>query len=249
MIAPVWSRRSMMESCRADHELMDIEIDALFTHTSAGRIIADNEPGGEPAPRFFFARTRDATCWRVRHDVSEGIARKLEVLAMAETVRADLEALPVHLDAMLEVLRPAGEPTIGHCGPTYRFPDKIRVPTNVTRITRANLHLLRSIVPDMDDLTREFERGEPSTAMVVDGVAVATCWSSRLTNRAAEAGVVTLDAYRGRGYASAVTAAWARAVRGGGRIPFYSTSWDNLASQAVARKLGLIHYGATVNLE
>ena len=67
-----------MEASRADHDLMDIEIDVLFTHTPAGRIIANNDSPGEPAPRFFFARTRDATCWRVRHDVSEVTARKLE---------------------------------------------------------------------------------------------------------------------------------------------------------------------------
>jgi predicted GNAT family acetyltransferase len=60
--------------------------------------------------------------------------------------------------------------------------------------------------------------------------------------------VETLEGYRGRGHAPAAVAAWARAVRATGRIPLYSTSWDNLASQAVARKLGLIPYGADFSL-
>jgi hypothetical protein len=34
-------------------------------------------------------------------------------------------------------------------------------------------------------------------------------------------------------------AGWASAVRSLGAAPFYTTSWDNIASQAVARRLNL----------
>jgi len=60
--------------------------------------------------------------------------------------------------------------------------------------------------------------------------------------------VETVLAYRGRGYANTVVAAWARDILATGRMPLYSTSWQNLASQAVARKLGLIQYGTDVSL-
>src|SRR4051794_13938248 len=45
---------------------------------------------------------------------------------------------------------------------------------------------------------------------------------------------------RGRGLGARVTAAWARAVSDLGRLPMYSTAWDNAASLAIARKLQLI---------
>ena len=50
--------------------------------------------------------------------------------------------------------------------------------------------------------------------------------------------------YRGRGYGPRVTVAWAEAIWASGRVPLYSTSWDNKASLAVARKLGLAAYAS-----
>jgi predicted GNAT family acetyltransferase len=101
---------------------------------------------------------------------------------------------------------------------------------------------------NLEETARRFELYEPFIAVVVDGVAVSLCHSARLTDRAAEAGVETLEAYRGHGYASAVVTEWAHAIRATGRIPLYSTSWDNLASQAVARRLGLTQYGTDFSI-
>ncbi len=238
-----------MTSNMSDLDLLELQIEALFTHDAKGRLVAINEPGGGPAPRLFFGRTREGNLWRVRHDVPESIASRLGELAASEPVVDDLAAMPGQLDAMLAVLGKDGEAArVGHCGPAYRFPAAIPVPANATRITRANLHLLRRLVADLEDVEREFEQGEPCLAMIVEGMAVALCYSARLTARAAEAGVETLEGYRGRGYATAVVAAWARTIRETGRIPLYSTSWDNLASRVVARKLGLVHYGSDLSL-
>jgi predicted GNAT family acetyltransferase len=60
--------------------------------------------------------------------------------------------------------------------------------------------------------------------------------------------VETLAAWRQRGYGAATVAAWAAAVRRQGRLPLYSTSWDNLASQGLARNLGFVPYGEDFSL-
>ena len=70
-----------------------------------------------------------------------------------------------------------------------------------------------------------------------------------MTARAAECGVWTRQECRGRGYAAAVTAAWADIVRPSGRFLFYSTDAENRSSQAVARRLGLRPLGWTWRLD
>jgi predicted GNAT family acetyltransferase len=85
-------------------------------------------------------------------------------------------------------------------------------------------------------------------AVVVDGHAVSVCCSVRETAEAFEAGVETVAAHRRRGYAPRAVTAWAREVRAMGRVPLYSTSWQNEASRAVARTLGLIHFGTDLHI-
>ncbi|MEJ7902119.1 MAG: GNAT family N-acetyltransferase [Thermomicrobiales bacterium] len=231
-----------------DLELMKIQIEALFTHDDRGRIVTINEPDGGPTPRFFFGRTSAGNRSRVRHDLPQAAARRLEALAIREPVGGDPRAMPRRLDAMLAILGEAGEGRVGHVGPAYRFPEEIAEPAGVTRITASNAHLLRSMPTYFADVERGLDAYEPRLVVIEDGVAVSICNSARLTDRAAEAGVDTLADYRGRGYAAKVVAAWALAIRETGRTPLYSTSWDNLASQAVARRLGLVRYGADLSL-
>ncbi len=232
----------------SDLQLLEIQIDALFTHDPNGRICSINEPDGDPAPRFFFGRTREGNLWRFRHDLPENTARRLEELAADEPVHGDLEAEPRILKAYMEVLREHREILSVDSGPAYRFSNDLSGPADVTRITRSNLHLLAGIVSDLDALALTLEAREPRMAVIEDGLAVSLCYSARLTERAAEAGVMTLEGYRGRGYAPMVVAAWAHAIRATGRIPLYSTSWDNLASQSVARKLRLVQYATDLSL-
>ena len=125
-------------------------------------------------------------------------------------------------------------------GPAYHFPDRIEPPTNVIRVSRENAGFLKG---DFAEMVPELSHERPRFGVIEDSQVVSICQSVRLSPRAHEAGVDTLEAYRRRGFAISAVAAWALAVRALNLVPLYSTSWDNEASQGLARRLGLVQYG------
>jgi hypothetical protein len=220
-------------------QLMERQVEALFTHDGAGRIVRQNEPDGPAAPMFFLGRTGAGNVWRVRDDVPADVAARLEEIAGREPVDATLPETPYCADEIIGVLGRAMSATSARGGPAFCFGDEIPPATGVVRIERSTT----ALYGEFAWLVAELEDRRPCYAVIQDGAAVSMCLSSRRSARAAEAGVETLEAYRGNGYAIAVTAAWARSVRNEGLAPLYSTSWENHASRAVARRLGLIQYG------
>jgi len=116
-------------------------------------------------------------------------------------------------------------------------------------ITKGNAHLLQDEFPWMLQLILDDLDIGPITAVVFEGAAVSICHCARLSPSAAEAGVKTLPAMKGKGYATAAVAGWAAASRERGLLPLYSTSWDNIASQGVAQKLGMMLYGEDWSIE
>jgi len=228
----------------SDLQLMEIHAETLFSHDDNGRLRCINEPAGAPAPRFFLGRTKAGNIWRFRYDLPADVIRRLDEVCASEPVVADLQAAPIHLKSLERILRTHGQIQQAWMGPAYRFPDDIHRPTNSVRITKENAALLR---PGFTDWIPWLGFSQPCMAVVENGRAVSLCCSARISSRAHEAGVETLRGYRRRGCAAGVVAGWAMAVRELGRIPLYSTSWDNVASQGVARKLGLILYGADLH--
>lgn len=80
----------------------------------------------------------------------------------------------------------------------------------------------------------------PWTIATQQGRVVSLCHAPlRMTERFAECGVWTHPDFRGRGYASAVTAEWATLAAQRGRRLFYTTHPTNRSSQRVAERLGL----------
>ena len=232
---------------RLDSDWLDLHLNALFVHDERSRIVTHNALARAAAPRFFLGRTPDGNRWRFRDDLPDDLVERLEALCKEEAPATDLRA-PIRYEERYRAVL-AGHAPIAETwsGPAYHFPEKLP-PTarKVVRLTEGNATLLQG--GDLEPWLEDIGQSEPLVALVRDGRAVSVCGSVRITPEAHEAGVETSANARGRGFAVAVVAAWARAVRDLGAEPLYSTSWDNTASQTVARKLGLIPYAATLHI-
>ena len=220
-----------------DLEVLELQAETLFVHDEAQRLLYVNEPERPEAPRFFLGRTKKGHICRFRHDVPDTVVGQLEAYALREP--KELDEKPVYLEAYKDILRQHGPVQKVWSGPAYRFPEVPHESSGVVRITEANADLLDE---HFAEWKADLEACQPCVAVVQGSCAVSLCCSSRTSAHAAEAGLETAPTFRGQGYAVKVVSGWAAAVREQGRMPLYSTSWDNGASQAVARKLGLILY-------
>ena len=223
-----------------DLELLNLQIETLFVQNEAKRLLYTNEPDRPEAPRFFLGRTNQGYLCRFRDDVSGAIIRQLEEVVAKE---ANGLGKPLDLAAYEDLLRQHGPIQSIESGPAYRFPGTVQPLTDVVTITETNAELLNE---HFAELKAVLEHKQPCVA-VVEGSAVSVCCSARTSSQAVEAGLETIPAARGQGYAVKVVSGWATAVREQGRIPLYSTSWNNGASRAVAKKLGLIIYATDLH--
>ena len=229
----------------SDLELAQMQAVALFVHDERGRLLRVNEPDpNDPAPRFFLARTAAGNLWRTRFDLPPDLATALERLAADEPVVRDLQEPARHTAEYSALLRQHAPLRNIDAGPAYYLPE-LDPPTETVPITPANAALLEAHYPYTRSRHAELA---PVVVCVADGVAVAVCCSARMTAQVAEAGVYTVESYRGRGYAAETVRGWAAAIRAMGRLPLYSTSWANTASQAVARKLRAVQYAVDFSL-
>ncbi|MFE5321497.1 kasugamycin N-acetyltransferase AAC(2')-IIb [Paenibacillus sp. NPDC056579] len=227
------------------HELMELHTEAMFTHDQRMRIHEVNEPwpGSPPAPRFFLGRTIEGTTvCRFRHDVPDPLVERLNILCAGEPIVRDFHTKPKQFETYMELLQ--GEKFT--MGPCFLIPDKIAPLVQVVSITRDNISEIN--LDGFEWLASEIDYVQPCMAIVCEGRAVSICQSVRISPRAHEAGLETLEAFRGRGYAANVVAGWAMAMRKMGRIPLYSTSSDNVSSQRVAKKCALEFYGVNFSI-
>jgi RimJ/RimL family protein N-acetyltransferase len=230
---------------RSSLALMELKAKALFTFDALGRMVTENERDPERAPRLFLGRTAEGLIWYVRDDLPAAEVSEIADLLASEPPLVDPRPRPASFAALCAAL--ARDAPVGDVweGPAWHFPATLPLPEGVVALGAHNLDLVRDHFPFAPAY---MSSRDPAFAMVADGCAVSICFSTRAGAEAAEAGVETVDAFRGRGYAGKVVATWANGVRAGGRVPLYSTSWDNPASQAVAQKLGLVLYGVQLSI-
>jgi RimJ/RimL family protein N-acetyltransferase len=131
------------------------------------------------------------------------------------------------------------------CGPSYLIPDTVAFPSDVPLVRSDDSHrsALRGANPGnwgSEEWEQLLDGSLGPWAMATQaGQVVSICHTPASGERGAEAGVWTRPGFRGRGYAAAVTAAWASLMRPSGRWLFYSTSRTNHSSQRVAARLAL----------
>ncbi|MGN6106677.1 MAG: GNAT family N-acetyltransferase, partial [Kofleriaceae bacterium] len=188
----------------------ELQLATLYETDACGRLTTTREPTKHLAPMFALVRSKTATAWGIRAGVPDALAEELAALARDESPLRDLHDLPKYVGRYREL------GTTEYFGPAFEFPDVVAIPSDIL------------LIEDERALNVNFRgwvRGEiaagraPVMSTVVDGYPVSVCFCARRSLVAAEAGVDTAPAYRGRGYAALVTAAWALAMRASGRIP------------------------------
>jgi hypothetical protein len=126
-------------------------------------------------------------------------------------------------------------------GPAYVLPDPLPDDPRAREVSADESSVWSEAFPWLAD---EFEAVAPVVIAFEAGQPAAICHSPRgCTAAAAEAGVETLEPFRDRGLATAAVACWARIIQRSGRLALYSTSWQNAASRAIARRLSARLYG------
>ena len=217
----------------------ELQLHTLFLLNDKGQIVSTREHGRGLGPRFALVRDASRCAWATRTDVGDAVAARVNELAGTEPPARDPRSEPIHAEQYMSLV--GGRVVFG---PAFTFPGAISHRGHVEsieNISQLERHMRGWSADELPDCA-------PIVAVMEEGHAVSICFCARRSPVAAEAGVETAPEFRGRGLAARVTAAWALAVRATGRIPLYSTSWNNLASLAVARKLGLNACGSDWSL-
>lgn len=241
---------------------MALQLDVLYVHDARGRITARRDAQRSGAPRFHLGRTRHGNLWRLREDLRPAVARRLSRLAGREAPLGPVPqpprgpAAPERLEAMREALQASAPITVAWAGPAFRFPDdgaaSDRLGDLASGAEPLALHdgeIAAAVAASFPQLAPSLSRRSPCFGVREAGRIVSVAYLATGEGSVGrEVGVDTLPGHRRRGHGARCVAAWALAVREAGGIPLYSTSWDNRASRALARKLGLELYGEDVHL-
>lgn len=210
-----------------DRHDLDGYLDAMFRSDARGRLTGN-------APHLYVLRAPDFVICRCHVDLPDNLADGLQDLAAQPRGRQSQWGR--EYGRYLSALASFAPPSSMSAGPLYAFPDPCSPKGSSVSIDRTNADLLKGV---LEEWLPDAENGRPMAAALADGQAASVCASVRISAAAHCAGVETAPRYRGRGLASQAVAGWAILVRSRGAEPYYATSFDNVASQGVARRLGL----------
>ncbi|MEQ1788374.1 MAG: hypothetical protein ABL966_15085 [Acidimicrobiales bacterium] len=219
-----------------DVGLLRLELDTLWVTDADGRLRRCRTDAGEPPPLLVVGAGDSIDgCWAASAALPAAVVDRLQELLAHEPVQAPAVGwAPRAADALVAAARSVGPLAAPHGGPSYLVPAGLVPDPSVELHTSADADAAATLalLPSADR-----SLAAPWVIAIVDGQAAAVCETARDAPASVEAGVWTYEPFRRRGLAVAVTAAWSALVTD--RTAFYSTSWDNHASQAVAHRLGL----------
>lgn len=183
------------------------------------------------------------------------LAPALTAAANSSPIAARPDEEPTALAACRTILARFCAPLACSAGPSYLIEPSVHAQTRALLVRSDTPMTQRPPLcnpgnwePDEWDKLLDGTLGPWAMAMVDERVVSLCHTPARMTERAAECGVWTDPHHRGRGYAGAVTAAWAQILHPSGRSLFYSTDRQNSASQQVAARLQLRLIGWTWRL-
>lgn len=218
--------------------LLEDLVASRFAHDERGRLTGR-------APALYVVRTPDAVMVRCHARLPDAAAARLR--AIAERPRGRPRDWASEYGGYLEALASIAPIASMRAGPLYLCPPTLQGSDSCVRLVPDNAALLQR--GGLEEWIPDARNGMLIMAVVEDERAVSLCASVHGSGAFHHAGVETAPAWRGRALAGRAVAAWAAQVRALGAMPLYGTTFDNLASQLVARRLGLTLIGSEFEVE
>ncbi len=161
-------------------------------------------------------------------ELAAGAPERFELVVQADAIRAARAALPGWTVATATVFSPLA--------PWHATNDAGRDPDVVICAPPEERWLER--VPEAGDIRFYAAIAEAIALRVVDGAVVAVCAAGDVTETLWDVGIDTLEGYRRQGHAATAFRALAAHMAAAGKQPVWCAEDDNVASTALAARLG-----------
>jgi hypothetical protein len=226
-------------------DILAIQAETRFVFDARGRVVRETEPDRRRGPCMRLAGHGDRNVVHFRDDVDDEIAGGIEALVAEEPPFVDPNIEPRHLDEYVRLLGTTERSfEMGYVFPRdFHYAHDVELATSGMPFDRPLPQHFLSI-----KFTTVAALWRPWCMALADGEIASIVETVRRGPRGVECGVNTDPRFRRRGLAAAATAGWADLEGRPGRWLFYSADRTNIASQGVARRLGLQYVGAGVAL-
>jgi hypothetical protein len=230
----------------SQNKLLKMHIEALFMLDAQSKLVTINEPwdGTKAVPRLYLGKTFDGSMiYKFRYDTPLEIIKILEKYLQKEA----------QLNKWNEI-KYINE-YLGIFGSNNYF-DEIcyyyeaiinEKEDNCIKITAENIKNYR--LNEFDWLNDEIKYSQPCYGIIEDNQIISICRSVRITEKAHEAGIETIERCRGKGYAEIVLKSWVKTIQNKGCIALYSTNKGNKSSQRVAEKASINKFGIGISIK